>query len=109
MSLEEKSEATMEEIASEEGQEQFQFGELETTIQTPSSDGTAVPEGFTGTPIDLTKSPFPINNDLFEGFVHIMMRDLPGNSYTFDGDKDVLWEIQIQVSLSLRMFLSFLL
>lgn len=96
MSLEEKSEATMEEIASEEGQDQFQFGELETTIQTPSSDGTAVPEGFTGTPIDLTKSPFPINNDLFEGFVHIMMRDLPGNSYTFDGDKDVLWEIQIQ-------------
>lgn len=97
MSLEEKSEATIEETISEEGLDQFQYGELETTIQTPSPDGTEVPEGFTGTPIDLTKSPFRINNDLFEGFVHIMMRDLPGNSYTFDGDKDVLWEIQIQV------------
>lgn len=82
---------------SEEGQEQFQFGELQTIIQTPSPNGSAVEESFSGTPIDLTKSPFAINNDLFEGFVHIMMRDLPGNSYTFDGDKDVLWEIQIQV------------
>jgi hypothetical protein len=73
------------------------FGELITQIQTPSPDGGAVAESFDGSNLDLTKSPFPINNDLFDGLVHIMMRDLPGNTYTFDGEKQVLWEIQIQV------------
>ncbi len=75
------------------------FGELITSLQTPSETGGPVEESFLGTDIDLTKSPFPVNNDLFEGLIHILMRDLPGNTYTFDGEKQVLWEIQIQVGL----------
>lgn len=74
------------------------YGELKTTLQTPSPDGGTVPESFSGTEVDLSKSPFPVNNDLFEGFIHIMMRDLPNNTYDFDGEKEVLWEIQMQVS-----------
>ena len=74
------------------------YGELQTQVQTPTQDGSAASESFDGTSIDLVKSPFEINNDLFEGLIHVLMRDLPGNTYDFDGDKDVLWEIQIQVS-----------
>lgn len=72
------------------------YGELKTRLQTPSPDGGPVAETFDGTEIDLSKSPFPVNNDLFEGQIHIMMRDLPGNTYDFNGEKEVLWEIQIQ-------------
>ena len=73
------------------------YGELQTQIQSPSAEGLAVGEGFDGTSIDLAKSPFPIKNDLFEGQIHVLMRDLPGNTYDFAGEKEVLWEIQIQV------------
>jgi hypothetical protein len=93
----EASAATIKTNLSEDGQIPT-FGELVTELQTPSSDGGPVEESFQGTNVDLTKSPFPINNDLFEGLIHILMRDLPGNKYTFDGEKEVLWEIQIQVS-----------
>jgi hypothetical protein len=93
----ETSSSTIKTYLSEEGQVPT-FGELVTQLQTPSSDGGAVPESFDGTNVDLSKSPFPVNNDLFEGLIHILMRDLPGNKYTFDGEKEVLWEIQIQVS-----------
>lgn len=72
------------------------YGELQTQIQSPSAEGLAVGEGFDGTAIDLAKSPFPIKNDLFEGQLHVLMRDLPGNTYDFAGEKGVLWEIQIQ-------------
>ena len=82
----------------EENDKVVTYGELQTQIQTPSPNGTAVGEGFDGSNIDLQKSPFPINNDLFEGLIHVLMRDLPGNTYDFDGEKGVLWEIQIQVS-----------
>lgn len=73
------------------------YGELQTQIQTPNAEGLAAGEGFEGTAIDLAKSPFPIKNDLFEGQIHVLMRDLPGNTYDFAGEKGVLWEIQIQV------------
>ena len=73
------------------------YGELVTQIQTPSPDGGVVEEGFDGTNIDLSKTPFVVNNDFFEGLIHILMRDMPGNTYDFDGQKEVLWEIQIQV------------
>lgn len=72
------------------------YGELKTSLQTPVEDGFEANQGFEGTSVDLNKSPFPVNNDLFEGLIHIMMRDLPGNTYDFDGEKEVLWEIQIQ-------------
>ncbi len=73
------------------------YGELQTQVQTPTQDESPASDSFDGTSIDLAKSPFEINNDLFEGLIHVLMRDLPGNTYDFDGDKDVLWEIQIQV------------
>ncbi len=76
------------------------YGELKTSLQTPSLDGGPVPESFEGTQIDLSKSPFPVNNDLFEGQIHIMMRDLPCNTYDFNGEKEVLWELQMQVSIA---------
>lgn len=72
------------------------YGELKTTLQTPSPDGSVVAETFTGTQVDLSKSPFPIKNDLFEGVIHFLLRDLPSNTYKFNGEKDVLWELQIQ-------------
>jgi hypothetical protein len=72
------------------------YGELQTQILTQTGDEIAG-EGFDGTSIDLAKSPFPINNDLFEGQIIFLLRDLPGNTYDFDGDKSVLWEIQMQV------------
>lgn len=72
------------------------YGELNTTLQTPVPDGEEASQGFEGTGVDLEKSPFPVKNDLFEGLVHIIMRDLPGNTYDFDGETNVLWEIQIQ-------------
>jgi len=71
------------------------YGQLKTSIVTPT-EGNEADQGFDGSFVDLSKSPFPIKNDVFEGLVHILMRDLPGNTYDFDGDKDVLWEIQIQ-------------
>jgi len=71
-------------------------GELETTIQTHSPEGTHIEEGFEGTNVDLKESPFLVKNDLFDGLLHVMIRDLPGNAYDFDGEKDVLWEVQIQ-------------
>lgn len=74
------------------------YGELETTIQTHSPEGTRIEEGFEGTNVDLKKSPYVVKNDLFDGLLHVMIRDLPGNTYDFDGDKDVLWEVQMQVS-----------
>jgi len=86
-------------VAANNSDDVLTYGELQTQIQTPSSNGSAVIEGFEGTSIDLAKSPFPINNDLFEGLIHVLMRDLPGNTYDFDGEKGVLWEIQIQVRL----------
>ena len=73
------------------------YGELQTQIQTPSTNGTNIEDVFHGTAVDLAKSPFPISNDLFEGKIHVLMRDLPGNTYDFAGEKEVLWEIQIQV------------
>lgn len=88
------SQATINSLAS--GEDVPTYGELETEIQTPSPDGSVVSEGFDGTLIDLEKSPFPINNDLFEGQIHVMMRDLPNNTFDFAGEKEVLWEIQIQ-------------
>lgn len=88
------SQATINSLASAEDVQTY--GELETEIQTPSPDGTMVGEGFNGTSIDLEKSPFAISNDLFEGQIHVMMRDLPNNTYDFAGEKEVLWEIQIQ-------------
>ena len=51
------------------------FGELITCLQTPSETGGEVEESFDGTNVDLTKSPFPVNNDLFEGLIQILMRD----------------------------------
>jgi len=72
------------------------YGELETTIQTHSPEGTRIGEGFEGTNVDLETSPYVVKNDLFDGLIHIMIRDLPGNKYDFGGEKDVLWEIQIQ-------------
>lgn len=72
------------------------YGELETTIQTHSPEGTRIEEGFEGTNVDLKKSPYVVKNDLFDGLLHVMIRDLPGNTYDFDGDKDVLWEVQMQ-------------
>lgn len=72
------------------------YGELVTQLQTPSPDGGIVEESFEGTNVDLSKSPFPVNNEFFEGLIHIMMRDMPGNTYDFDGEKEVLWEIQMQ-------------
>lgn len=93
--VDEDSSATIKTNLSDDGQIPS-FGELVTQLQTPSSDGGPVEESFDGTAVDLTKSPFPVNNDLFEGLIHILMRDLPGNKYTFDGEKEVLWEIQIQ-------------
>lgn len=92
------SSATTYSTSTLEENEVVTYGELQTQIQTPSPNGTAVGEGFDGSNIDLQKSPFPINNDLFEGLIHVLMRDLPGNTYDFDGEKGVLWEIQIQVS-----------
>jgi len=83
-------------IAAEEETEVPSYGELSTQIQTASPDGGAVEESFDGTAVDLSKSPFPINNDFFEGLIHVMMRDMPGNTYDFDGQKEVLWEIQMQ-------------
>ena len=91
------SSTTNKTTGSEERDEVLVFGELVTQLQTPSPEGGEVKETFDGTNIDLTQSPFPVNNELFEGLIHIMMRDLPGNTYTFDGEKEVLWEIQIQV------------
>ena len=92
------SQATIDSLSlDEKGGDVVTYGELHTQVQTPSPDGAAIEEGFDGTNIDLLKTPFPINNDLFEGLIHVLMRDLPGNTYDFDGDKDVLWEIQIQV------------
>jgi hypothetical protein len=76
------------------------YGELGTQLQTPSPDGGVVEESFNGTNADLSKSPFAVNNDFFEGLIHIMMRDMPGNTYDFDGQKEVLWEIQMQVCYS---------
>lgn len=72
------------------------YGELVTSIQTPSLVGLQIEEGFEGTSVDLKKSPFPVKNDLFDGLVHIMLRDLTGNTYDFNGEKNVIWEIQIQ-------------
>mmetsp|Transcript_27129 Transcript_27129/g.31022 ORF Transcript_27129/g.31022 Transcript_27129/m.31022 type:complete len:310 (+) Transcript_27129:91-1020(+) len=72
------------------------YGELQSQVLPPSNDGSSAGESFEGTSVDLAKSPFEINNELFEGKLHVLMRDLPGNTYDFDGDKDVLWEIQIQ-------------
>lgn len=83
-------------IAEEKEDDVPTYGELATQLQTPSPDGGEVPDSFDGTSVDLKESPFPVNNDFFEGLVHIMMRDLPGNKYTFDGEKEVLWEMQIQ-------------
>ena len=76
------------------------YGVLQTQIQTPSPDGGVVDESFDGTAIDLTKSPFDVDNDLFKGKIHVLMRDLPGNMYNFNGEKEVLWEIQIQVRIT---------
>jgi len=72
------------------------YGELVASIQKPSPEGLRVEEGFDGIHVDLEKSPFLVKNDLFDGLVHVLLRDLPGNTYDFDGDPDVLWEIQIQ-------------
>jgi len=72
------------------------YGQLETTIQKPSPQGLRVEEGFEGISVDLEKSPFPVKNDFFDGSVHIMLRDLPGNIYDFNGVNEVMWEIQIQ-------------
>lgn len=94
-----ESASAIEALSLEQNGEAPTYGELQTEIQTPSPDGTKVEEGFAGSGIDLAKSPFPISNDLFEGKIHVLMRDLPANTYDFDGDKDVLWEIQIQVSI----------
>ena len=91
------SQATIDSLSLNDKGDVVTYGELQTQVQTPSPDGTAVGESFDGTNIDLMKSPFPINNDLFEGFIHVLMRDLPGNTYDFAGEKEVLWEIQIQV------------
>jgi hypothetical protein len=70
------------------------YGELRTTIQTPSENEMNVSNDFEGTQIDLQDSPFTISNDLFEGKLHILLRDLPGNTYDFDGEKGVLWEMR---------------
>ena len=94
----EEDDASIKTDISEDGQVPT-YGVLKTELQTPSPDGGAVEESFDGTSVDLSKSPFPINNEIFEGLIHIMMRDLPGNTYTFDGEKEVLWEMQIQVSV----------
>lgn len=72
------------------------YGELTTSVLTAVPDGVEASQDFEGTLVDLNKTPFPINNDLFEGLVQILMRDLPGNTYDFNGEKEVLWEIQIQ-------------
>eukprot|EP01083_Nonionella_stella_P072536 195629_1 len=90
------TDADLETVITEAEAEVPKYGELKTTLQTPSPDGSFVPESFLGTDVDLSKSPFPVNNEFFEGFIHIMMRDLPNNTYDFDGEKEVLWEIQMQ-------------
>mmetsp|Transcript_7421 Transcript_7421/g.10614 ORF Transcript_7421/g.10614 Transcript_7421/m.10614 type:complete len:372 (+) Transcript_7421:70-1185(+) len=72
--------------------------ELRTTIQKPSPQGFPVDEGFAGMAINLADgdSTFPIKNDMFEGGLKILLRDNPYCTYDFNGDKDVIWELQMQ-------------
>ena len=93
--LEEKATPEINEIADEEDEVPI-YGELRTTIQTSSESEMNILNDFEGTPIDLQNSPFTVSNDLFEGKIHMLLRDLPGNTYDFDGEKGVLWEMQIQ-------------
>ncbi len=86
-------------VPTEIGAEVPTYGKLRTTVQTPSPVGGPIAETFEGTQVDLEKSPYLVNNDLFEGQVHTMFRDVPGNNHDFNGDEEVLWEIQIQVSI----------
>jgi len=72
--------------------------QLHTTVLTPTYDLPPV-EGFEGTEVTLEQlnDAIPISNEMFEGALKFMIRDNPFCMYDFNGDKDVLWEIQIQV------------
>ena len=93
--FDEKSTPAVDELAKEKDEVPI-YGELRTTVQTPSGSEMNVINNFEGTQVDLQDSPFTISNDLFEGKLHVLLRDLPGNTYDFDGEKGVLWEMQIQ-------------
>jgi hypothetical protein len=72
--------------------------QLRTTVLIPTHDLPAV-EGFEGTEVSLEQlnDAIPISNEMFEGAMKFMIRDNEFCTYDFNGDKDVLWEIQIQV------------
>jgi hypothetical protein len=87
------------ELGSTESQDSnVPISQLHTTVLTPTHDLAPV-EGFDGTEVTLEQlnDAIAISNDMFEGAMKFMIRDNPFCTYEFNGDKDVLWEIQIQV------------
>eukprot|EP01083_Nonionella_stella_P316014 1143612_1 len=93
------TDADLETVITEAEAEVPKYGELKTTLQTPSPDGSFVPESFSGTDVDLSKSPFPVNNEFFEGFIHIMMRDLPNNTYDSMGRRKFFGKSKCRANL----------
>jgi hypothetical protein len=100
------TDADLSTIEAELGQTESQdlnepLAQLHTTVLTPTHDLPPV-EGFDGTEVTLEhlNDAIPISNEMFEGAMKFMIRDNPFCTYDFNGDKDVLWEIQIQVRRS---------
>ena len=109
LSLNEADMSTIEaELGPSESQELSEpLPQLHTFVLTPTHDLPPV-EGFDGTEVSLEQlnDAIPISNDMFEGAIKFMIRDNPFCTYEFNGDKDVLWEIQIQVQYRFNICVS---